>query len=328
MQSVFGDGVFNETIRACHLVYNLQCPADALFLLHPVDKTIPESVSAWSVASAHSDAYWILPVRRDLMISAIRVFLPTGPVYDWLHSSDFTAKRSMRQWVDFAHSFMENHRFTARWWREHEWWECETMGVAIMKKYEEEKQRLKNSLWRDECRKMMKEKMDRQALKEAAKAEEEEQFRMEVEEEIKKLTEAQIRAIQAANQKSQGKGATKSEAKKKPQVLRLSADEIARAKAIADQLFIKHNSMIKLVKTILNERIETFSFEANFPKIARLIVTLANKEYRKIRWALKVEVHRAAEDRLGYETWFVERELGRQAFNPAPNPLDALRELR
>jgi hypothetical protein len=230
METVFGNGHFGKTIRACHLVFSLECPADALYLLHPVDKTIPESVGAWSVATAHSDAYWILPVRRDLMIRAVRVFLPHGPVYDWLHSSDFATKLTMQQWVEFAREFIYDHRFTANWWKEHEWWESETMGIAILMKVEEEEERLERRLWRDECRKMMNEKMDRQALKAAQLMEEDQQ-----EEERKKEAEEANKKKEVESIKTQGHTmkSMKSMQKKKPQILKLTDNEVMCAKSNA-----------------------------------------------------------------------------------------------
>lgn len=312
MESVFGNGPFNEIIRACHLVFSLESPADALFLLHPVDKTIPESVGAWSVAAAHSDAYWILPVRRDLMIRAVRVFLTKGPVYDWLDSSEFSIRRTMQQWVEFAHECITHHRFAARWWREHEWWQSETMGEVILKKVAEEKGRLENSLWRDECRGMMKEKMEKQKMKET----------LQVVEETSEKTKEETKKKQGNTMQS-----LKSSQKKKPQVLRLTTDEIALAKANAEQLFIKHTNMVKLVKSTLNKRISTQTFDSGFQTIARLVMTLANKECKRIKWTLKAVFHQAAGDRLGLETWQIERELGRQAYYPVADAVEKLRKL-
>ena len=327
METVFGNGIFNETIRACHLVFSLECPANALYLLHPVDKTIPESVGAWSVAAAHSDAYWILPVRRDLMIRAVRVFQPYGPVYDWLHSSDLATKRTMQQWVEFAREFIYDRRFTANWWEEHEWWESETMGIAILKKVEEEEKRLERSLWRDECRKMMHEKMDRQALKAAELMEQDQQ-----EEERKKKEEEANKKKRRGVESTQPQGhmikSVKSMQKKKPQALKLTDNEVMCAKSSAEQLFIKHNRVLKSVKSILNKQVSTHTFDTHFPEIACLVMSLAKKEFRKIRWTLKAAFHQAAGDRLGLESWHIERELCRQEHYPVDNAFDKLRKLR
>ena len=329
METVFGNGTFGETIRACHLVYSLKCPADALYLLHPVDKTIPESVGAWSVAAAHSDAYWLLPVRRDLMIRAVRVFLPKGPVYDWLDSSEFSTKRTMRQWVEFAHEFIQNHRFTARWWRENgEWWVSETMGAAILIQVEEEARLLKKRLWRDECRQMMKEKMDSREEQNEERGAAEEEAAEKKKNPVPKVSMQPKKGAVPQGAMQPKKGPKGPEKKKTPQKTRLSGDEIACAENSADQLLIKHRNVLKLVKSALSQRISTHTFDTRFVEIARLVMTLAQKEFRKIKWALKAEFHHAAGDRLGFESWHIERELCRQAFRPAENALERLRALR
>ena len=115
IRRAFGESEWSEIVCACHLVFSLQTPAHALYLLHPMDRTIPDSVDAWTVSSRHSDASWILPVRRDLMIRAMKAFLPRGKVYDWLDSSDMVS-RSTEQWVAFALECIYCYRFTARWW--------------------------------------------------------------------------------------------------------------------------------------------------------------------------------------------------------------------
>jgi hypothetical protein len=346
METVFGNGIFNETVRACHLVLRLGCPANALYLLHPVDKTIPESMGAWSVAAGHSDAYWILPVRRDLMIQAVRMFLPHGPVYDWLHSTDFTTKRTMQLWVEFALEFIYNHRFTARWWREHEWWESETMGIAILKKVEEEEKRLERSLWNDECRQMMKVKMDKRAMQLEL---EEEQSNGDKPKSLKSAKEQsngdKPKSLKSAKEQSNGdkpkslKSAKeqsnrdtmkslKSSQKKRPSVLRLTDSEIECARIDAGQLLIKHKNLLKTVRSILNKQISTHTFDSNLPEIARLVMALIGKEFRKSRWTLKAAFHQAAGDRLGLETWHIERELCRQEHYPVDNALEKLRKLR
>ena len=303
METVFGTGIFNETVRACHLVFSLECPANALYLLHPVDKTIPESVGAWSVAAAHSDASWILPVRRDLMIHAVRVFLPHGPVFDWLHSSEFSTKRTMTQWVEFAREAIYNYRFTARWWRENGE-ESTTMGSAILKRVEDEKRLLERGLWHDECRRMMQEKMD-------------------------KRVEVPMEAEPVPKGKPIKKDATPAQKKKKPAVLKLSDAEVARAKAIAGPRLAKHRSLLKLVKNALDQRISTHTFDAHFAEIARLVMALAKKECRRMTWAFKAAVHQAAGERLGLESWHIERELCRQALRPADHgALDKLCAMR
>jgi hypothetical protein len=291
METVFGNGIFNETVRACHLVFRLECPAYALYLLQPVDKTIPESVGAWSVAAAHSDASWILPVRRDLMIHAVRVFLPHGPVYDWLHSSDFTAKRTMKQWIEFAREAIYNYRFTDRWWKEYG--EGETMGSSILKRVEDEAKLLERGLWHDECRRMMQEKMDKRG-------------------------EVLMEEESAPKGKSHKNDTltTPAQKKKKPAVLKLSDAEVERAKAIAGQRLAKYRSLFKQVKTALDQRISTHTFDAHFAEIARLVMALAKKECRRMTWTFKAAVHHAAGERLGLESWHIERELCRQALRP------------
>jgi hypothetical protein len=153
LKQTFGDTLWTEIICACHLVFSLEHPAHVLYLLHPIDKTIPESVGAWSVSSEHSDAPWALPIRRDLMILSMRVFLAKGPVYDWLDSWDLKLKRTTQEWVDFALECIHAHRFTTRWWRTQEGiarWEHDTMGQAIFTTAQDERARLETALLRKE----------------------------------------------------------------------------------------------------------------------------------------------------------------------------------
>ena len=168
LKQIFGTNLWTEIVCACHLVFSLQHPADALFLLHPVDKTIPESVGAWSVSSDHSDAPWILPVRRDLMIRAMRAFLPWGGIYDWLDATDLIVERSTQGWVEFAGECINAHRFTSRWWKKQEgitWWEHDTMGHAILNVAKEERARLETALVRKERMHLLSEKRTKREMK-------------------------------------------------------------------------------------------------------------------------------------------------------------------
>jgi hypothetical protein len=120
----------------------------------------------------------------------------------------------------------------------------------------------------------------------------------------------------------------KSSQKKRPSVLRLTDSEIECARIDAGQLLIKHKNLLKTVRSILNKQISTHTFDSNLPEIARLVMALIGKEFRKSRWTLKAAFHQAAGDRLGLETWHIERELCRQEHYPVDNALEKLRKLR
>ena len=167
VRRTFGEIEWSEIICACHLVFNLQTPAHALYLLHPVDKTIPDSVGAWAVSSRHSDAYWILPVRRDLMVRAMKAFLPRGKVYEWLDSSDIMVLRPTHQWVAFALECIYNYRFTARWWRQVGRLDGDTMGEAIANLARDERARLETALVRAERMEMLRIKREKKEAKNA-----------------------------------------------------------------------------------------------------------------------------------------------------------------
>lgn len=284
------DPFFAEIVCACHLVYSLESPADALYLLQPVDKTIPESVGAWSVSAAHSDADWVLPVRRDLMIRAMRAFANRGAIYDWLDWSDLWRRRTMQQWVEFAGECMSNHRFTARWWSEQGEW-GETMGGVILKRAEAELERLDKALWRDECRRMMCVKRERR--------------------EAQPKKDQTMRSLSSSGNKP----------------LKLAVLEEASAKANSEQLSLRHRNLLKEIGKILDDRISTHTFDTKLAKIARCVMSVAN-EYKHIKWALKALFHKAAGDRLGMELWHMERLLCLQAAFRARDPLDKLRRIR
>jgi hypothetical protein len=306
------DPLFAEVVCACHLVFCLECPADALHLLLPIDKTIPESVGAWSVSSAHSDADWILPVRRDLMMRAMRAFVARGPIYDWLDASDLGIKRTVAQWVEFAAECAAHHHFTARWWRVFADEDEETMACVILKRAEAEMARLNRGLWHDECRRMMGAKRERREAADAkAKKIEAESNKTEAKKEDTKVQpKTQMRSLSSATK-----------------LLKLTVVEETSAKANAEQLSLRHRNLLKEMGVILNDRISTFSFDANLAKIARYVMSLAN-EYARIRWALKALFHKAAGDRLGMEVWHVERLLCVQATFRSHEPLDKLRRMR
>jgi hypothetical protein len=75
--------------------------------------------------------------------------------------------------------------------------------------------------------------------------------------------------------------------------------------------------------------ISTHSFDAHFAEIARLVMALAKTECRRMTWAFKAAVHHAAGERLGLESWHIERELCRQALRPTDHgALDKLCAMR
>jgi CBS domain-containing protein len=67
---------------------------------------------------------------------------------------------------------------------------------------------------------------------------------------------------------------TPAQKKKKPAVLKLSDAEVARAKAIAVQRLAKHRSLLKQVKTALDQRISTHTFDAHFAEIAAMFLSM------------------------------------------------------
>jgi hypothetical protein len=262
-----------EIVCALRLVQRLEHPAFALYLLHPVDRSIPESVGAWSVSSRYSDADWILPVRRDLMIRAMKVFLPVREsVYDWLDGVDLMATQSLDAWKAKALECIYAHRFTQRWWRtEALLWDGDNMGAVILYAAAVEMSRMEQVLLRAECARFIILKLEKR----------------ENQQQLKKRRTAE-------------------------RPLKLSMNEKQCAKNEAERKLVGHKNVLSEVKTILKDRVSTSVFEAHFFKIARIVMALA-KQYPRIRWNLKVLIHDAATDRLGYTVWYVERSLCHQA---------------
>ena len=281
---------WTEIVCALRLVQGLLHPAHALYLLHPVERSIPDSVAAWAISSRYSEAEWILPVRRDLLIRAMKVFLPRGePVYDWLDGVDLTVKQSPAAWRAMAQGCIDSYRFTARWWATQglSWLDGSTMGEAIANAAAEEEARLGTALLR----------VERMRLLELKRAK-------------RKETPAQVG----------GKPP-------RPFVAKLGINEEQGVRSVAEQQLNKHRNLLKEVRSILYDRLPTAVFDASLPRVARVIMGLA-KQYPKMRWSLKALLHKAAIERLGLTVWHVERQLCQQATRRLEDePVAALRML-
>ena len=275
-----------EVVCALRLVQRLEHPAFALYLLHPVDRSIPDSVGAWSVSARYSYADWILPVRRDLVIRAMKVFLPVREsVYDWLDGVDLMVTQSLDAWKAKALECIYAYRFTQRWWRtEALLWDGDTMGSVILYAAAVEMGRIEQVLLRAECARIVRLKLEKREKQQPLKK--------------RKRTE---------------------------RPLRLSMNEEQCARNDAERKLVGYKNVLSEVKTILRDRVSTFAFEAHFFKIARIVMALA-KQYPRIRWNLKVLIHDAATDRLGYTAWYVEHSLCQQAtYKLEDEPILALR---
>jgi len=291
--------LWTEIVCALRLVQGLRHPAHALYLLHPVVRSIPDSAAAWAVSSRYSEAEWILPVRRDLLIRAMKVFLPRDePVYDWLDGAELTVRQSPAAWRAMAQRCIDSYRFTARWWATQglSWVDGPTMGEAIANAAKEEEARLGTALLRLERIQMLE-------LKRARRKE------------------------KAAKEEAEGK---KKEAKRKtaPYVAKLSPNEEQGAHAQSEQQLARHKQVLQEVRSVLlSDRLPVPLFETALPRVARIVMGLA-KQYPKMRWSLKALLHRAAAKRLGLTAWHVERQLCRQAsYALKDEPIAALRML-
>jgi hypothetical protein len=297
-----------EVVCALRLVQRLEHPAFALYLLHPADRSIPDSVGAWSVSARYSDAEWILPVRRDLLIRAMKVFLPVREsVYDWLDGADLVVTQSLDAWNAKALECIFAHRFTQRWWRtEALLWDGETMGAVILNAAEVEMARLKRALVHAECAKIIRLKLEKR--------------------ETNSVEKKETKSLEKRETKSLEKKETKPLVKKRTEKpLKLSINEEQCARNDAERLLAEHKHVLGEVKSFFSARVSTFAFETHFLKIARIVMALA-KRYPRIKWNLKAMVHDAATDRLGYTVWYVERSLCQQATcRLEDEPISALR---
>ena len=277
-----------EIVCALRLVQHLRHPAHALYLLHRVERSIPDSVAAWSVSSRYSDAEWILPVRRDLLVRAMKVFLPRGEaVYDWMNSMDLTVVQSPLAWRAAAGGCIDSYRFTARWWAT-QGLDGPTMGAAIASAAEEEEARLGTALLHEERIRLLEVKRERRR-------------------------EAPVQVVGGRPPR--------------PFVAKLSMNEEQGAVFEAERHLADHRNVLKEVRSVLNNRLSTAVFDSSLPRVARIIMGLA-KKHPKLRWSLKVLLHQAAIERLGLTLWHVERQLCRQASRSLKDePAAALRML-
>ena len=277
-----------EIICALRVVQRLHHPALALYLLHPKEVSNLDSVSAWSVSSRYSDAEWILPIRRDLMIRAMKVFLPREErVYDWLDGSDLNIVQSPLEWKEMARDCIDSHAFTKRWWNTQGlgWLDGPTIESAIANAAGDELARLETALLRLE----------------------------------------RIRILEIKRWKRKESEKANDKCKKQPVKLSMNEEQCVKAEAI--QIFSRHKIIMKEVESTLNSKLSCNVFDSKFQNIARIVMGLT-RQYPKMKWSLKVLFHKAASERLGFESWYVERELCRQSnFRFSDDPVIALRKL-
>jgi hypothetical protein len=277
-----------EIICALRVVQRLEHPALALYLLLPKKTSNPDSVSAWSISSRYSDAEWLLPIRRDLMIRAMKVFLPRGErVYDWLDGRDLSIARSPLAWAELAQDCIDSYAFTKRWWGTQGlcWLDGPTMGGAILSAAGDELGRLETALLR-----------------------------------MERIRVLEIKRAKRQEGKKEGE-------KCKTQIVKLNMNEEQCAKSEAIQMFSRHKMVMKEVKSALNSKLSCNVFDSKFQNIARIVMGLT-RLYPKMKWSLKLLFHKAASERLDFEPWYVERELCRQSTYLLPDdPIISLRRL-
>lgn len=115
-------GLWVDAMSTLHIVRSLRHPSDAIFLLRPEHRAVPESVAAWAVAAA-CGFQTFPPV--EVIVLAMKVLLPRpkpgdAPILlraEWLWLHDLLVRRTRDEWLQFADEAIASHIFTDAWWR-------------------------------------------------------------------------------------------------------------------------------------------------------------------------------------------------------------------
>lgn len=134
---------WTEIVCTTILVWKMEHPSNALYLLHPEDDSVMDSQKAWCVCKTlrfHSKSH---------LMQAMQRLLPSAPfvIYDWLDLVDLKRLRSSSEWELFSSKCIENHRFTNEWHAENG---PGHMRHIIPQKAKTELQQLEESLFRFE----------------------------------------------------------------------------------------------------------------------------------------------------------------------------------
>ena len=291
-----------EILVACHIVQNLDHPAHALFLLHPMENLIPESRKAWAFVQRFSGLERTVPVVPWVLIRAMKAFIPVPhdheeDVFPFLDLPTLRQERVLSEWMHLSAQTIAHCHFMRRWW-------TERSDVCRLDGWQE----YRHGVWSFSMENVIYTKSDeeREVLLAAL-------IRTEIRKSLNSIVKKKRRVDESKTKK------------KEPLPRKLNLNEIHLAKTQAKHEYKTHVDLLKEVKAML-KMAPVGLFDTKLDVIAGHVMHLA-ASHPKIKWSLKRLLHEIVADRAGLFPFFIERQICRPRKVSDENPLSALRRI-
>ena len=284
-----------QTMCTCRFMEMIPHPVLGVLLFVPEVRSLKESSLVWKAARECC----ISVVDIEVMIKVIRVFCPPEfkdyvLFHGAVHVNSIYTVRSKAQWVLFAMEAINDISFTQMWWNQEENLskEGDCMAVVVRQMAAKEKDMLRFKLIANAKKEMLDEKT---------------------------LKAAQLKEPKQAdpNHHLAPPKAKKAKAEDKPQAIRLTKEELAKAEDIAKTNIDKHNHAVSALKKALTKT-DVKDFEEDLASIVASLTT----SFPRVKWTIKLVLH---DHFTGISDWEIERRIhGKSWFDITEDPITTL----